>query len=268
VLLTDRLKLEELLMNLVGNAIKFTKVGGVTVSAEKIQESLGVQTVEIRVKDTGIGISKNEQMSLFQPFSQANSTISSKFGGTGLGLSISKEIVESMRGTIQITSEKDIGTEMVLHIPFKIGDPQELSESPQSYSGTEMPEGERVKVLFCEDNRMLRNTFKKLLEKEGFDVTVCEDGEELLKVFPGDDWRVVVTDKHMPNMNGDAAAQILKDTHKDRHFRIILLTADINCAQSPSVDRVLVKPTNSQDLKTAILEEIRTLSKQKYALLT
>jgi len=162
---------------------------------------------------------------------------------------------------------------MILHLPFKIGDQIEATDTQSQNVGEVMPSGKRLKILFCEDSRMLRTTFKKLLQREGFDVTVCEHGEDLVTVFPTEDWQIVITDKQMPKMNGEIAAQILKETHKDRNFRIILLTADANCPQSPFVDRVLVKPTSSQHLKFAILEEYFLVVQsedlqQKYAVLT
>jgi len=251
--LTDKLKIEELFLNLVGNSVKFTHQGGVTVSLKMLVDTPDTQILSVSIADTGIGISKEALKTLFLPFSQADKKISSKYGGFGLGLAICQEIAKCLKGTITVQSKLTVGTTISVTIPFSKASPVAFTE------GLVIP-FQGPEILFCEDNVLIRKVIKQLLHKEGFkDVAVRCDGVELVEAFKTKMYKIVVTDQHMPNMDGGTAVKLLKETYPNFKFKAILLTADVSFEMPWYIDRVLTKPTNGKDLKRAIEEEYQKL---------
>ncbi|MGL1861293.1 MAG: response regulator [Pseudodesulfovibrio sp.] len=258
LLIGDRLRLGQVLLNLTGNAIKFTKSGDIIISAELIEEADGVALIKFSVKDTGIGISPEQAAKLFQPFSQADGSISRQFGGTGLGLVISKRLVEIMGGTMQLKSEEGEGSEFFFTIPFKL---------QAKHTGAHHIYPEEIKgmrVLVVDDSRMSRMVLKKVLESFTFDVETARSGDQALELLHEHDtsspFKLVITDWRMPNIDGIELTQRIKKTNRLENIpKVIMLTAygqeEIrHRAEQIHLDGFMLKPFNRSILFDTIME--------------
>jgi signal transduction histidine kinase/CheY-like chemotaxis protein len=220
-------RLRQVMINLLGNALKFTPQGSVT--CEMRMEEIHEDGTRIRflVSDTGIGISKEAQVRLFEAFSQADSSTTRKFGGTGLGLSISKRIIQLMQGDLQVIST--LGEGSTFHFTISIGKANEQSEvSPvQATIITQQHEGQR-RVLLVEDNKVNQMVAGKLLQKFGYAFTLAENGEEALKVLVDQSFDAILMDCQMPIMDGYQATAAIRNLEikSGYHLPIIGLTAN------------------------------------------
>lgn len=272
-LLGDPLKVESILNNLIGNAIKYTHKGNVTVTLKCEETSEETAEIYWSVKDSGIGISKEKQISIFDKFSQADESTTRKYGGTGLGLAITKELVEMMGGTIGVNSEENKGSEFWVKIPFKITDkmhediavtntekrkPENLNNKIKSQSSH---------VLIAEDHKMNQILIKKILSKLNFtNYDLVENGEDAVNAFKSNQYDLVLMDCHMPKMNGyEASVEIRKfEENSPGSAFIIALTADAmpetkeNCLNA-GMDEYVSKPID-MDILREILENRYDLS--------
>jgi signal transduction histidine kinase len=219
VLISDELRLSQVITNLLTNAIKFTPENGkVELSAEKTEESYGENgevTLKIAVADSGIGISPEQQKKLFTSFNQADSSITKNFGGTGLGLAISKRIVELMQGTIWIESELGKGAKFILTVKAKKGT-DNAGKSLSAPSPAESKEADLnfkdYTVLIAEDIDINREIIFALLETTGITIDFAENGKLAVSMFaeqPGK-YNLILVDVHMPEMNGDEATRAIR----------------------------------------------------------
>src|SRR5690606_23956468 len=203
VLIGDPTRLRQILLNLMSNAVKFTKHGsiGLIASMEKTEDHRAY--LSFQVKDTGIGISREAQQLLFQPFSQADSSTPRRYGGTGLGLSICRELVQMMNGEIGVDSDTNKGSTFWFTCRFEIG---RLSDSLPEPSITETvepaPENVNVHVLVAEDNDVNRVVIKGLLTKAGATMDFATNGLEALELYRNQHaiYDVVLMDCEMPEM--------------------------------------------------------------------
>ncbi|WP_336933501.1 ATP-binding protein [Vibrio cholerae] len=245
---TDSARLTQILFNIVGNAIKFTKQGQVDVVLDYTKDG-----VVFRVKDTGIGIEKNRVEQLFTPFIQADNSITRNYGGTGLGLAITKHLVELMGGTIQVESEFGIGTTFTLYIPLQ----SRLKNIKQSASSSQqIVNVKNHHILVVEDTKTNQMVIQLLLNKLGYDVTIAENGLQAVELLEKNHvFDLVLMDISMPIMDGIAATKILRDKHID--IPIIALTAHTagsdkqNCIDAGMNDIVL-KPIRSKDIMEVV----------------
>jgi CheY-like chemotaxis protein len=226
-------KLGQVISNLVSNAIKFTKQGGITVKIELIKEELQSVTLAFSVIDTGIGISDESKSWLFQPFIQGERSTSRKFGGTGLGLSISKSIIEIMGGTIEARSENTKGTTFRAEIPFKKSSiPVTLDESvkgPTSSSTTQDVEKPVGRVLVAEDNQVNQHVVSRMLQKLGWKHHLVSNGREVIHALNEFHFDLILMDCQMPEMDGYQATRMVRtseETLSNRNIPIIALTAN------------------------------------------
>jgi signal transduction histidine kinase/ActR/RegA family two-component response regulator len=246
----DYSKIEQIILNVVGNAIKFTEKGSVTLFVKTLgpstQEHEELVGIELKVVDTGVGMTPSEVEKVFLPFVQGDTgdyLQSQQFCGSGLGMSIVKKIVESMNGVISVTSKKNEGTKVSIVLPLKKSVPVPKSTQEEILDCTD-------EIVLCEDNPVNGLVLKRLLNKIGFVVETCADGTDLVKHFMSSRWKLVITDYQMPKMNGIQAAKIIKAFQPET--RVILLTADISPPVSSDVDIVLSKPVTFESLKGAI----------------
>lgn len=245
---TDSARLTQILFNIVGNAIKFTKQGQVDVVLDYTKDG-----VVFRVKDTGIGIEKNRVEQLFTPFIQADNSITRNYGGTGLGLAITKHLVELMGGTIQVESEFGIGTTFTLYIPLQ----SRLKNIKQSMSSSQqIVNVKNHHILVVEDTKTNQMVIQLLLNKLGYDVTIAENGQQAVELLDRNHaFDLVLMDISMPIMDGIAATKILRDKHIE--IPIIALTAHTagsdkqNCIDAGMNDIVL-KPIRSKDIMEVV----------------
>lgn len=223
-LIGDPNKLGQILNNLIGNSMKFTASGYITVSAEVEQRMNGRVYLRFSVEDTGIGIAEKDRDKIFQSFSQVDGSITRRYGGTGLGLSISKQLVEMMHGHIDFTSRKNMGSRFFFTIPFKEA---EANQNMMTEGGTvEIPETDRkLKVLLVEDDRVNRTFATSLLIKQGHEVIVADNGLNAINALIEDEYDIIFMDIQMPEIDGVETTKIIRQRLRLNRIPIIALTA-------------------------------------------
>ena len=219
----DQLKISQILINLIGNSIKFTKDGDIWVRAKKINESNGVYNVRFEVEDNGIGISKEKQEHMFESFSQGSIQINRKYGGTGLGLSIVKGLIDILNGKIYLKSELGKGTTFYFELPMKFTD-EIIKESKINYfKDINEVELSNIKILVVEDNKINQMITKKILNKMKLNCDVVDNGEAAVDNVKTNKYDVVLMDIHMPGISGIEATKIIRTF--DKNLTIFALTA-------------------------------------------
>lgn len=226
VLRGDPTRLRQVILNLVGNAQKFTESGGVTISVSQNESYSGDITLRIEVIDTGIGIAPEEQNRLFQAFVQAEANTTRKFGGTGLGLAICKQLVEAMGGVIWVDSELGKGSAFIFTLPTSVGDASEADRLQAEQSG-EVVALAPMRVLVAEDNPTTQMLVKTMLERDGHKVVTADNGALAVEAAASGDFDIVLMDMQMPVMDGpDATRQIRAMKEPISGCPVIALTAD------------------------------------------
>ena len=216
VLLGDPYRIRQVLLNLAGNALKFTEKGNVTIScalqAADFNGPQGMVSVEFRVSDTGIGIEPEYLETIFQEFSQADSSVSRKFGGTGLGLSISRNLVQLMGSEIKVTSRKHKGTTTRFALRLPVGAAHNLPqpEHPTAEANVLREHLRNKHVLLVEDNLFNRQIAKSFLAQADVQVTEAEHGSRAVELIRRQDFDLILMDVQMPVMDGYAATAVLR----------------------------------------------------------
>ncbi len=256
---TDPVRIRQVLLNLVSNAVKFTFQGSITVIL-KAGTATGPEEMmlEFSVKDTGVGIDKDNLEHIFAAFSQAKPSITREFGGTGLGLSISKSLVERLGGKIGVESVKDEGTTFSFSVKVKIVNnnaDEEEEEEEEEEEQMHFPQG--IDLLIVEDSATLRRLWCKLLKEQGCIVQAAGNGQEALDKCAEKKYDVVLMDITMPVMTGDEAVKRLRDLGWDGV--VIALTAnametDKQKYLEAGMDAVLTKPCKMDNLKNVMVD--------------
>jgi PAS domain S-box-containing protein len=218
----DAIRIRQILMNILGNAIKFTDSGSIHLSMElKLSNSFN-QVIQMTCIDTGIGIAKDAVELVFNDFYQENSGGYNGLEGTGLGLSITKKLVDMMSGTIKLESEKGMGTSVHIEIPFPLVPGQASHDLMHNMETCDDMQEKRV--LIVEDNKLNRNLFVMMLQNMGCLVSEAENGKEALDIIERQHFDIVLMDIQMPVMDGPTALSKLRE-RSDRHIPVIALTA-------------------------------------------
>jgi signal transduction histidine kinase/HPt (histidine-containing phosphotransfer) domain-containing protein/ActR/RegA family two-component response regulator len=227
--ITDGLRLRQILVNLLSNAIKFTSSGSVDLSVHSAVAEEGGVTLQLSVSDTGIGMEPEVLARLFEPFTQADGSTTRNFGGTGLGLSISRRLAHLLGGTLTVTSEPGKGSRFTLELPM-LAAAAPLTSPKASSAGGRGRIFDGARVLIVEDDPTNRWLARRQLERLGFKVDAAEDGFVAFELATANAYDAIVTDCHMPGMDGTGLATRIRETEA-RTSRapvpIIGLTADI-----------------------------------------
>jgi PAS domain S-box-containing protein len=223
ILLGDPHRLNQVILNLVSNAIKFTEHGSVAIRCFTSYNQATTELLCLEVKDTGIGMDEAFLRHLFQKFLQEDVSVVRKYGGTGLGMSISKQLVELMGGTIGVTSEKGKGTAVLLCIPLQPGTEADLPVKKEMVSDIGILQGK--KILLVEDNEMNRLVATMVLNNYGALVTEVIDGWEAVKAVKQDHYDLVLMDVQMPVMDGYKATRLIRQ-HGYHQLPVVALTAN------------------------------------------
>lgn len=209
VVLGDPNRLNQILINIVGNAIKFTREGYVKVICKLVKKEDNRQMIEFLVSDTGIGMSEDTLQNLFKEFYQEDQSIARKFGGTGLGLSISRNLVQLMNGTIEVNSQKEVGTDVAIQIPFEISDKKFLEVQKRTLPAEKhFFEGKRV--LLVEDNKVNRIVASIILRKMDMQIDEAENGKAALHFLEENQYDIILMDLQMPELDGISATGIIR----------------------------------------------------------
>lgn len=230
----DRTKLRQILYNLISNACKFTEKGEITFTLRKEKGLDNDEDIAIfEIKDQGIGMSQKELNNLFQAFGQGNSSIQSKYGGTGLGLTISKRFVELMGGKISVKSSPGVGSTFLFEIPFYSKKKQAekpshinptITQQIHNVIGQESKMENSKTVLVIDDDRVIHELMHHILKKEGFTMVSAMSGEEGIRLAREVNPLVITLDILMPEMDGWAVLQKLKQDPELNHIPVIMLT--------------------------------------------
>ncbi|MEM9680961.1 MAG: ATP-binding protein, partial [Bacteroidota bacterium] len=221
--LGDQLKISQILINLLGNAIKFTKDGDIWVRVSKVNQKGDDYVLRFEIEDNGIGITKEKQDNMFESFSQGSVQINRKYGGTGLGLSIVKGLIDILKGKIYLKSELGKGSTFFFEIPLTYAEIKEKPKVTKHSKNIQDLDLSNIKILVVEDNKINQMITKKILNKMGLYCDVVDNGEAAVEGVKETDYSVVLMDIHMPGISGLEATKIIRTF--DKELTIFALTA-------------------------------------------
>lgn len=265
---SDPVRLRQILTNLIGNAVKFTDHGDVSLVITRPEEDRTERTtLHFCVKDTGIGISASEQSRIFEKFTQVDNSISRRFGGMGVGLSITKSLIELMEGRIWLESEEGKGSCFYFMLPFKVAEesaqPTHIGKTNEQVSNSQSASG---RILLVEDNLDNQKLAKSILSKQGYTVTVADNGESAIKNFAQAPYDLILMDIQMPGMDGFAATKEIRAREAHHRIPIIALTAHVlqgyreKCLQN-GMDDYLTKPIKKKQLLDVLSRWLTSVQK-------
>ena len=257
----DPTRLRQILINLAGNSIKFTEEGKVVVGVRVAEKKGDDLLLHFSVKDTGIGIPKEKQAAVFDSFTQAEASTTRKYGGTGLGLTISKQLVELMGGSIGIESELGKGTTFYFDISTTI---REMPEETTRIRAIESSlKGKALRILLAEDNVINQKLAVRILEKQGWQPVVANNGKEAVELYKKEGFDLILMDVQMPEMDGIEATKKIRKIEEESaggHIPIVALTAnafeeDKKRCLAGGMDAYATKPIKIAEL-FVVIEEV------------
>jgi len=261
----DALRLRQIVLNLVGNGIKFTERGSVTVTAE-CRDPANAQLCEFSIEDTGIGIPLEKHSLVFREFEQADSTATRRFGGTGLGLAISRKLVGLMGGEIQLESE--VGRGSIFRFTAKFGSPKDCEKAgrPDDAGAETIAPVDVLHILIAEDNLVNRRLAVRLLAKYGHSVTAVGNGREAIETSSEQSFDVILMDIHMPEMDGIEATRQIRSRERGTaaHIPIIAMTAsamkeDRDACLEAGMDAYVSKPIYPDELFSTLWSVVKSV---------
>jgi len=269
----DPQRLRQVLINLIGNAIKFTDHGEVKISINELSRSPAQICLQFNIMDTGIGMSQEQQQKLFQAFSQCDNTVTRNYGGTGLGLIISKQLIEQMGGAIKVSSRENAGSTFSFTVMLGIAEANAVPQTrrPMQYDldnrGMQAILGARV--LLVEDNEVNRIVALELLAEARLQVDIAENGEIALKKLAEHRYDCVLMDIQMPVMDGCRATQLLRSLEGCKHLPVIAMTAnamqdDRNKCLEAGMDDFISKPILPKTLYDMLLKWIKPVDSGRF----
>lgn len=257
----DPVRLSQVLLNLAGNAVKFTEKGSITIQCKALKEENDNIWIEISVIDTGIGISEKMVHNIFESFTQASSDTTRKYGGTGLGLTISKQLVELQGGSIQVKSKLHEGSTFSFILPYGIGTKITKDEKIKQVDVKVLEELSHKKILLVEDNVfnqiVATDTLKDLVK--GISVEIASNGKEAIEQLQKNQYDIVIMDIQMPEMDGYQATRYIRTHFPEplKNIPILAMTANVikeeieKCFDS-GMNAYIAKPFDPEDLLSKI----------------
>ncbi|WP_235989365.1 ATP-binding protein [Psychroserpens algicola] len=253
----DNLKISQILINLIGNSIKFTKDGDIWVRVYSISKNNNDHILRFEIEDNGIGISKEKQDNMFESFSQGSIQINRKYGGTGLGLSIVKGLIEILKGKIYLKSELGKGTTFFFEIPLTYA-PETVEIKKEDYSkNISKLDISNIKILIVEDNKINQMITKKILNKMNLECDIVDNGEAAVEKVKQNEYKIVLMDIHMPGISGLEATKIIRTF--DKELTIFALTAvtledKMHEFDEAGFDDIISKPFKQEDFEKKLYE--------------
>ena len=282
VLLGDPLRIGQVILNIISNAVKFTHQGEISISIELVKRSHKKVMIKFSVKDTGIGMTKSQQEKLFDVYSQADSSTTRKYGGTGLGLSICKNLSEKMGGSIWVESEKGVGSQFFFTASFGYSENELILEqqneveeinvssildrkrklTEQNINADLEDVLKNKRVLIVDDNQVNLEIAVKVLLKEEMIIETALDGQQALDKLQESDFDLVLMDIQMPEMDGHTATRLIRKIDRYKQIPIVALSAnmmpgDVNKSIQSGMDAHLGKPVNVEQLLSTLRELIQ-----------
>ena len=254
VLVGDPVRLHQIILNLVNNAVKFTSKGSITVSMQLVYEDEDRVVIEFSISDTGIGIPENKLDHIFENFNQASSGTSRMYGGTGLGLAIVKQLVELQGGKIRVKSKLKKGSNFSFSLSFQKTKSNATLENDLLELDSEI---KNIKVLVAEDIALNQLLMKSLLDDFGFERDIADNGKIAIEMLKKNDYDIILMDLQMPEMNGFETTEYIRKKMKS-NIPIIALTADVttvdvNKCKAVGMNDYLAKPVDEKQLYSKIV---------------
>jgi signal transduction histidine kinase/DNA-binding NarL/FixJ family response regulator len=251
----DPLRLRQILNNLLSNAVKFTSVGHIDVNvSSEYGDTPGIAMLQVSVKDTGAGIPSDKLPQIFEKFTQADGSISRRFGGSGLGLAITKHLVELFQGTLSVSSQVGKGSEFIVRLPLRVHAAPATAPvaAAEGAAGTGGRHGNAL-ILVVEDNIVNQKVVKGLLQRRGYQMETAVDGSQALAMLEHCEFDAILMDVQMPVMDGLEATRRIRALGRWKDIPIIAMTAhamtgDEERCLAAGMDAYLSKPVNSSEL--------------------
>ncbi len=258
--MADQLKISQILINLIGNAIKFTKDGDIWVKLSKLENAKDHYTVRFEIKDNGIGITKEKQEHMFESFSQGSIQINRKYGGTGLGLSIVKGLIDILKGKIYLRSELGKGSSFFFEIPMTYAPEPVIAEKPKTLNKLNTLDLTNIKILVVEDNKINQMITRKILNKMSLYCDVVDNGEDAVDRVKEEQYDIVLMDIHMPGISGLEATKIIRTF--DKELTIFALTAvtiedKMHEFDEAGFDDIISKPFKQEDFEKKLYNVLK-----------
>ena len=258
VLVGDPVRLHQIILNLVSNAVKFTTEGVINVGVKLLNENEKIVTIQFTVSDTGIGITKQKIKTIFENFQQATSGTSRLYGGTGLGLAIVKQLVEGQRGDINVKSELNVGSSFSFTLNFKKTKAKAELEQVMVELNAKIKD---IKILVVEDIALNQLLMKTLLDDFGFGCDIASNGKIAIEKLEANKYDVILMDLQMPEMNGFEATEYIRKQLKSK-IPIIALTADVTTVdlakcKAVGMNDYLAKPVDERLLYSKLIGLIK-----------
>jgi signal transduction histidine kinase/DNA-binding response OmpR family regulator len=250
-LMGDAMRLTQMLVNLISNAVKFTQKGRITIAVKKIKDTETTATIEIQVSDTGIGINKEKLTTIFERFVQADADTTRQYGGTGLGLAIVKQLAQLQNGSIEATSSPGNGSCFTLTIPFEMA-AEEMKSAALQQQAKQQFINQPIRILIAEDNTMNQALMKHLMNDWKIPYQLVTNGKEALELMRIEAFDLLLLDIQMPLMNGYTTAQLIR-TELNSSVPIIAMTAHAMAGEkekciSYGMNDYISKPIREEEL--------------------
>lgn len=255
----DQLKISQILINLIGNSIKFTKDGDIWVRILKVTQNQSLFKIRLEVEDNGIGITKEKQENMFESFSQGSIQINRKYGGTGLGLSIVKGLVDILRGKVYLKSELGQGTTFSIELPLKESKEVVKVEKKDLFKNVNDIDLSKINILIVEDNKINQMITKKILSKMKLNCEVVDNGEDAVDLVKENTYNIVLMDIHMPGISGIEATKRIRAF--DKELIIFALTAvtledKMQEFDEAGFDDIISKPFKQEDFEKKLFSAL------------